>query len=146
MQLCCLHNYWYYELIRLLLCKITISSTDLYVSSLQLPLCKGRSLQFRTILSVHVAPIIPEDSSMVHFKFFPSSMVFTFRGKARLPLYSDSTEPPYDTAGFTLCYDLYFCSHSLEHFVTTLYTYNFLYAQWIAKRLLDDYLYWTFTS
>jgi hypothetical protein len=53
---------------------------------------------------------------------------------------------PYDTAGFTLCYNLYFCSHSLEHFITTLYTYNFLYAQWLAKRLLDDYLYWTFTS
>jgi hypothetical protein len=87
MHLCCLHNYWYYELIRLLLCKITISSPDLYVSSLQLSLCKGRSLQFRTMLSVHVAPIIPEDSLMVQFKFFPSSMVFAFRGKARLPLF-----------------------------------------------------------
>lgn len=73
-------------------------------------------------------PIIPEDSLMVQFKFFPSSMVFAFRGKARLPLYSVSTEQPYDTAGFTLCYNLYFCSHSFEHFVTTLYTYNFLYA------------------
>lgn len=46
MQLCCLHHYWYYELIRLLLCKIAISSTDLYVSSLQLSLCKGRSCKY----------------------------------------------------------------------------------------------------
>lgn len=88
MQLCCLHNYRYYELLRLLLCKITISSADLYVPTLQLSLCKGRSLQFRTILSIHVAPLIPEDSSMVHFKFFPPSMVFAFRGRARLPLIS----------------------------------------------------------
>ena len=76
-----------------------------------------------------------------NFKFFPSSMVFAIRGNARHPLFS-----PYDTAGFTLCYDLYFCSHSSEHFVTTLSTCNFLHAPWLAKRLLDDYLCWTFTS
>lgn len=56
MQLCCLHNHWYYGLLRLLLCKHSTSSFDLYAASLQLVLCKGRPLQFQTILSVHVAP------------------------------------------------------------------------------------------
>jgi len=48
--------------------------------------CRGGSLQFRTVLSIHAVSFTPEDSSTSLPKFFTSSIVFTQLRKAQLPL------------------------------------------------------------
>jgi len=66
MQFCCLYHYRYYGQLRL----PSNSPPFRYAYKLSFYLkknfqCWGGSLQFRTILSIHVASLIPKDSSML---------------------------------------------------------------------------------
>lgn len=47
------------------------TTSGLYASALRLTPCRGRSLQFRTILWIHVASCIPWDSSTVRVQALP---------------------------------------------------------------------------
>lgn len=149
MQFCCLQNLWYYERLRLPLCKLATSPFGLYAASLQLSLCKVGSLQFRTTLSIHVASSTPRDSSMVLSKFFPSSMVFAHNTKARLPFFPLYTRVLFDDAAeFTLCYDLYFRSPCFldRYFILPLSTPHYCDAPGLANGLLGNYPYRTCTG
>lgn len=114
----------------------------LYVTCLQLPLCKVGSLQFRTTLSIHTVSHTPRDSSMVLSKFFPSSMVFAHIPKARLPLISLYTRDLFDDAAeFTLCYGLHFRSPCCldRYFILPLSTPHYCDAPGLANGLLGNY-------
>lgn len=149
MQFCCLQNLWYYERLRLPLCKLAISPFGLYAASLQLSLCKVGSLQFRATLSIHTVSFTPRNSSMVLSKFFPSSMVFAYTYKAQLPFYPLYARVPFnDAAEFTLCYGLHFRSSCFlgRYFILPLSTLHYCNAPGLANGLLGNYPCRTYTG
>ena len=106
---------------------------------------RGGSPQFRFLLSIHADSHTPGDSSMVFFRFFPSSMAFTKVTEVRLLLFPSERERDNDAAEFILYYGLYLCT-SIIGLILPLSTPYFYDAPGLATWLPDNYQDWTFTS
>lgn len=111
MQFCCLHNYRYYELLRLLFCRNNNFTVSLYA--------------FHSTATAVQRKVSPVPNHTINTCRFPYTGGF-FNGALQvLPIFhglhpfsqgSTSSLSTFvvlsnDTAEFTLCYNLYSCSH-----------------------------------